>query len=421
MSGNASPSMRPFFIIWTGQAFSLFGSQVIQFALIWWLTIETGSAVVLAGAAIMAFLPQVLLTPFAGALVDRWNRRVTMIAADTSIALVTVVLILLFALGWIEFWHIYIAMFLRSTGAAFHFPAFLASTSLMVPKEHLTRIGGLNQALQGAMNIVAPPVAAVLIAVIPMHGILVVDVVTAMVAVGALLAVVIPQPPPSPTRESVISDMREGFRFLRGWRAALLMIGIAMGINFVLAPAVSLIPIFVVNHFHGGAGEFAALESLLGVGMIVGGVVLGVWGGFKKKVRTVVMGLSLMGVGSLGLAAVPADMFVAALVAIFLLAFMMAMVNGTLLAVLQATIPPGIQGRVFALLNSGSMAMMPIGLAVAGPIAELFSVQFWFLVSGIVLLFAGLGVQISPSLATIENGPPRSLLQESDLDSGTVS
>ncbi len=409
MPETAPPSMRPFFIVWAGQAFSLFGSQVVQFALIWWLTLTTGSAAVLAGAAIMAFLPQVVLTPFAGALVDRWNRKRTMIAADSAIAFVTVALILLYALGVIEFWHIYVALFLRSTGAAFHNPAFLASTSLMVPKEHLARIGGMNQALQGAMSIVAPPVAAILLAFMPVEGVLVIDVATAAIAVATMMLVAIPQPPPSPTKASVLGDMKEGLRFIRGWRAALLMVGIAMGINFVLSPAVSLLPIMVVNHFLGGAGEFAALQSILGIGMIVGGVILSVWGGFKNRVTTVVMGLSFMGVGSLGLALVPGDMFSMALAAVFLLAFMMAMVNGTLMAVLQATVPAGIQGRVFAFIGSGSTAMTPVGLAVAGPVAEVFGVQIWFLISGIVLLVAGIGVQFSPSLKSIEQGPPVSV------------
>jgi len=397
--------MRTFFVVWTGQAFSLFGSSVVQFTLVWWLTIATGSAAVLAGAAIMAFLPQVILTPFAGALVDRWNRKRTMIAADTAIALVTVVLILLFALGLVEFWHIYLAAFLRSTGAAFHFPAFAASTSLMVPKEHLARIGGMNQALQGAVGIVAPPVAAVLLVLIPIHGVLIVDVATAALAVAAVMMVAIPQPTGSLSKASVLVDMREGFRFLMGWRAALLMVVIAMGINFVLSPAVSLLPIMVINHFHGGPGEFAALQSLLGIGTIVGGVLLAVWGGFKNKVMTIATGLTFMGVGSLGMALVPGNLFAAALALILLLAFMAALVNGTLFAVMQATVPVGIQGRVFAVMVSVSAAMTPVGLAVAGPVAELFGVQVWFLTSGVVLLIAGIGIRFSPALATMEQGP----------------
>jgi DHA3 family macrolide efflux protein-like MFS transporter len=138
-----------FFIIWTGQAFSLVGSALAQFALVWWLTRRTGFATILATSSLVALLPQILLGPFVGALVDRWNRRLIMIVADTAIAAATGVLLCLFAAGIVEVWHIYLILFARSLGGAFHYPAMSSSTSLMVPGRHLTRVSGLNQLLQG--------------------------------------------------------------------------------------------------------------------------------------------------------------------------------------------------------------------------------------------------------------------------------
>ena len=129
-----------FFTIWSGQALSLVGSALVQFSLVWWLTVEMDSATILATASLIALLPQIVLGPFIGALVDRWNRRVIMIVADTFIALATVLLIILFALGRAEVWHIYALLFIRSLGGALHFPAMASSTSLMVPKQHLTRL-----------------------------------------------------------------------------------------------------------------------------------------------------------------------------------------------------------------------------------------------------------------------------------------
>ena len=149
----------PFFAIWAGQAFSLIGSGLVQFALVWWLTSTTGSATVLATGTLVAILPGVVLGPFAGALVDRWNRRIVMMAADGFIALATLGLAVLYALGAMQIWHVYVIMFLRSLGGASHWPAMQASTSLMVPEEHLARVAGLNQTMQGALNIVAPPIA----------------------------------------------------------------------------------------------------------------------------------------------------------------------------------------------------------------------------------------------------------------------
>src|SRR5512134_2533055 len=193
-------SMQPakwaghFFTIWTGQALSLFGSALVQFALIWWLTQKSGSATVLAIAALVGMLPQIVLGPFAGALVDRWNRRVIMIAADGTIAIFSLLLAYLFATGTVQIWHIYAVMAVRALGGAFHYPAMAASTPLMVPGEQLTRINGLNQALQGVNSLVAPPVGALLLSILPTQGILLIDVGTALLAVLPLLFIPIPEP-----------------------------------------------------------------------------------------------------------------------------------------------------------------------------------------------------------------------------------
>ena len=138
---------KPFFTIWIGQAFSILGSQFVQFALIWYLTRTTHSATVLAMATLVGMLPQIIFGPVAGALVDRWSRRKVMLIADSSIAVATIVLAILFTLNIIAVWHIYVLMFLRSLGGAFHFPAMTASTTLMVPEKQFSRIAGMNQTL----------------------------------------------------------------------------------------------------------------------------------------------------------------------------------------------------------------------------------------------------------------------------------
>jgi DHA3 family macrolide efflux protein-like MFS transporter len=181
-----------FFTIWIGQAFSLFGSSIVQFALVWWLTQKTGSATVLATATLVALLPQILLGPFAGTLVDRWNRRIIMIVADASIALVTAALVYLFATDQIQVWHIYAAAMIRSLGAAFHQPAMASSTSLMVPNKHLARVAGANQTLQGLINIIAPPLGALLLELYSTQAVLMIDIVTAAIAILPLLFIPIP-------------------------------------------------------------------------------------------------------------------------------------------------------------------------------------------------------------------------------------
>ena len=208
--------MRFFFIIWLGQAFSLFGSQLVQFALIWYLTETTGSAIVLAGASIAGLLPQIVLGPLAGTLVDRWNRRRVLISSDSLIALVTIMLAVLFAFGRVQVWHVYILLFVRALGGAFHSTAMTASTTLLVPERHLSRIQGLNEVLNGGKGILSPMLGALLLKLMPMQGILAIDVGTALCAIVPLFFISIPQPKPDGEKEasSILADMVGGMRYL---------------------------------------------------------------------------------------------------------------------------------------------------------------------------------------------------------------
>ena len=262
-----------FFVIWTGQAFSLLGSALVQFALVWWLTAKTGSATILATSTLVALLPQILLGPFAGALVDRWNRRLIMIVADSGIAAATGVLIILFATGVVQVWHIYIILLLRSLGGAFHSPAMSASTSLMVPDKHLARIGGMNQTLQGLMSIFAPPLGALLISILPTQSVLAIDILTAALAVGPLLFIQIPVPPRQEAqakaqmeRTSYWHDLREGLAYVGKWPGLLGILLLAMMLNFLLVPSSSLLPLLVGTNSTGEPSSWAGLRPCLGWG-----------------------------------------------------------------------------------------------------------------------------------------------------------
>jgi DHA3 family macrolide efflux protein-like MFS transporter len=401
-------SMRPFFTIWTGQAFSLFGSALVQFALVWWLTRTTGSATVLALATMMAMLPQVFVSPVAGALVDRWNRRAVMIVADGLIALAVAVLALLYVVDSVQIWHVYVLMFLRAVGGAFHWPAMQASTSLMVPEKHLSRVAGLNQALQGLAAIAAPPLGALLLDTLPMQATLAIDVVTAALAIVPLFFVYVPQPTRKAAAEgasqgSVKADLREGLRFLWGWPGMLMVIGIAMVVNLLLHPAMSLQPLLVTDHFGKGALELAWLQSGFGIGFVAGGITLSAWGGFKRRAKTGVLALALNGLGFALVGLAPENAFSLAVGAMFFAGFMAVIVNGSVFAMLQAVVPPEVQGRVFTVVLSGSGIMAPLGLAIAGPVADSLGVRVWFVASGIVMAMMGIGALFVPAIMHIED------------------
>jgi len=399
----------PFFTIWTGQAFSLLGSQLVQFALVWWLTKTTGSATVLATATLVALLPQVLLGPLAGALIDRWNRRLVMIMADSLIALATVGLALLFWIGNVQVWHVYLLMFIRSLAGGFHWPAMQASTSLMVPKEHLSRIQGLNQMLTGGMSIIAAPLGALLLEVLPMQGVLAIDIGTALLAVVPLLFISIPQPERSmgqqlnDTKPSVWQDFRAGLKYVWGWPGLMMILVMAALINLLVTPAFSLLPILVTKQFGGQAMQLAYVESAWGIGMFLGGLILSAWGGFRRRVITSLVGLILMGIGLAGVGLTPSWAFGLAVGFVFFAGIMNPIVNGPLFAVLQSVVEPEMQGRVFTLIMSVSMAMTPLGLLIAGPLADVLGPPAWFVVGGVATALMGIVGFFIPAIMHIED------------------
>jgi DHA3 family macrolide efflux protein-like MFS transporter len=407
MRTEQQPWRARFFTFWIAQAFSLFGSSLAQFALIWWLTETTGSATVLAIGSLAAMLPGIILGPLAGVLVDRWNRRLVILVADGVGAVVAAVLALLFSLGWIDVWHLYIAMAVRSLAGSFHFPSLQSSTSLMVPADQLQRVAGLNQLLQGAMQIVAPPLGALLVSWLPFPAIMGVDVVTALVAVSLVGLMQLPQPPRDAATAAVASirrELREGLAYIWHWpglRGVLLLSG---WINLLLTPAFTLMPILATRHFGGGALELAWLNSALGVGTVAGGLLLSVWGGFKRRIYTSLLGLVGLGLGILIVGVAPGAFFWLALAGFGLAGVMSPLTNGPFFAILQAVVAPEIQGRVFTTMMSFSTAMAPLGLALAGPVADRFGVQLWYLVGGaFCLLVSGL-IIASPAMMRLEEG-----------------
>jgi len=389
-----------FFLIWTGQAFSLLGSSLVQFALVWWMTQKTGSATILATATLVALLPQIFLSPFIGPLIDRLDRRHIMILADSGIALTTAGLMILFMTGRAEVWHVFVILTLRSLGGAFHHPAMSSSTSLLVPQKHLARVNGLNHGLGGIMNIVAPPVGAVLIMVLPTHGVLAIDVLTAAIAVIPLLLVRIPAPPRQVQGEarktSYLQDLKAGFSYVVRWPGLFGLILLAMLLNFLLVPSGSLMPLLVTKIFGKGALELAWSQTAMGVGVIAGGLLLSAWGGFKRRMLTSLLGIIGLGAGVLLTGLAPASLFPLVLTGAALLGFMQVFANGPLGAIFQSCIDPDMQGRVFSLLNAGAMAMMPLSLAIAGPVSDWLGLRTWYILGGatcIVVAFAALFIK----------------------------
>lgn len=413
----------PFFTVWGGQAFSLLGSYLVQFALVWHLTIETGSAVVLTYGMLASVLPRVLLGPFAGALVDRLNRRWVMVVSDAAIALVTAILVYLFWSGQIAVWHIYLAAFIRALGGVFQFPAMAASTSLMVPEKHLSRINGVNQALDGVLSILTPPLGALLVSTMPIQNALMIDLVTAAIAIVTLLLIAIPQPDRTATDSltplQVVRDVGVGMAYVRRYRGLVILMGVAALINLIIIPAFSLAPLLVTSVYGGGAYHISLLDSAAGIGMLGGGVLLGIWGGFRNRMVTSLVGLIGMGMGILLVGFAPIPLFGLAVAGFLLVGIMSPICNGPIFALMQAHIPPEMQGRVVSLLGAVGSGASPLGLLIAGPLAERVGIPVFYVAGGVVMVALGLGLFFVPALVRLDETMRRE--REPQQTSGAVT
>lgn len=399
---------KAFFPFWVGQAFSLFGSMLVQFALVWWLAKETGSATILATATAFAILPEILISPFAGAIVDRFNRKKLIIISDGAIAFATVILAGLFYFNLVEIWHVYLMMLIRAVGSSFHFPAEQSSISLMVPEKHLARIAGLNQSLKGVVNIISPPLGALLLESVNVQGALSVDFITAFIAIIILLFIKIPQPEKSGnieavTFKSLIQDIKAGFFYIMNWKGLVALIVLAMVFKIALSPAFSLFPLLVNKHFHGDAAQYGLIESVIGIGIVLGGILLGLWGGFKKKIWTTWLGIAILGLSLIWISTLKGNQFLILIPAAFLLGFVIPIVDGPIMAILQSRVAADYQGRVFTLISSLVLLTTPIGLGVAGPVADKFGIQIWFSLAGLLCLLSSLAIFFLPLLKNIED------------------
>lgn len=411
-----------FFTIWIGQAFSMLGSHLVGFAFVWYLTEKTGSATILTMGTLMQFLPSVIIAPIAGALVDRWNRKAVMAIFDSITALFTLFVAVMFVIDSAHIWHIFLAMFVRSACGQFQWAAMTASTSLMVPKQHLSRIAGANQTLNGIMNIIAPALGAFLIALMPIQGVLLIDVSTALMAIGPLLFFKIPHPvrngtkaaPKALGKTSFFQDFAEGWKYVTGWPGLMAVIFLAMLVNFLINPAFSLLPLVITEHFNKGAYELGLINSAFGIGVILGGLVLSAWGGFKNSILTSIAALSISGAAVLMVGIAPANLYLLAVAGMSIFGFLNPMINGPIFAVMQAKVEPEIQGRVFSFLHAGAALASPLGLAIAGPLADATNNQLWFIIGGILTVIAGGVAFLVPAIVDLG----KDVEQESEASPG---
>jgi MFS transporter, DHA3 family, macrolide efflux protein len=391
-----------FAVIWTGQLFSILSSSIVSFALILWLSFETGSAQVLALSALAALLPQSIIGLVAGVYIDRWDRKLTMILADSFIALCTFLLAILFFLGIAEVWHIYVLLALRSVGSAFHMPAMQASVPLLAPTDQLTRIAGINQMLESVCNIAGPALGALFIGFMDISYILLLDVGGALIACVSLLFVHIPNPEKEENKRiGVLFELKDAVHTVKGIKGIIPLVSFSVLATFVLMPVAVLFPLMTLKHFSGDAFQMSVVEVAWGAGMLIGGAIMGI---FALKVNKVLL-INLMYI-AIGLSfyfsgILPETGF-------WLFVFLTlaggiagSVYNASFIAVIQLQIPPAILGRIFSVYFSLAILPSMVGLVAAGAIADAIGLSNMFIISGVMLCLIGLFSFCSRSMLTL--------------------
>lgn len=396
---------RTFFTIQSGQAISLITSSALQMALIFYLTEKTNSSMTLALATLVGFLPQGVLGLFIGGWIDRHSRKRIMIGADLFIAAVSALLAVISAFLDPPVWVVLAILFLRSIGSAFHTPSINAVTPLIVPTDKLAKCTGYIQSLQSVSSIVSPALGALLYAQCTLTEIIALDVVGAVIASIAVMLVKIPNIDVAniPQSEGVLAGAKEAYRILAQQKGLLTLLWMGALYMFAYMPINALFPLISMNHFGGTTWHVAMSESVFAAGMLLGGIVLGVWGGFQRKTTTVLLSIAVMGIALLIAGVLPASGFIAFVVCCAIMGFS-APFYGVQTAIYKEMVRPEYLGRVFSLSLSTMSLAMPLGLIAAGCFADMTGVETWFAISGIFI--AGIAVvgAVLPSIKELYGG-----------------
>lgn len=381
---------KKFALIFSGQIFSILTSFMVQFSIIWHLTETTGSAAVLMIAGLAGFLPQALLGPLIGVWLDRWNRKVTMIVADSAIAVSSLVLGAYYLWGEPSLWVVYAILLVRSAASSFHAPAFQAAVPLIAPEDQLTRVAGWHQMVFSSSSVLGPALGIAVYSATSLGTVLLLDVAGALIANLMLLMVKIEQPKPEAVQAPSFRN-----EFILGWKSFLTVkpvvtVTIAMAVfSVVFMPLAMLFPLMTLSYFRQGGYSASLIEAVFGIGMILGGALLSLIASRWKD--TAYMSLSLMVIGlTCALSGVIGrDAFVVFAILCFFMGAVSPLFNGPYMAMIQKSYEPEKLGRVLSFVTSIGLLSSPIGLAAAGPIVDRFGVQVWFFWSGIVVMAVG--------------------------------
>ena len=369
--------MFGFSVVWLGQLVSLTGSGMTRFALTIWVWQETGEATALAIVAVFSFAPAVILSPIAGAIVDRVSRKKVMIASDLAAGLATVALLILYSTGHLQIWHLWAAGFFASAFESFQFPAYSAAVTTMIEKKHYTRANAMLSMVESASGTIAPVAAGALLALlgisVGISRIMIIDIATFVFAIGALLLVVIPDPAQTAvgraSRGTLFQESLFGFRYIFANPSLLGLLLIFFATNLVFGLAMILYAPMILARTGDNTAILGTTQMMFGIGGVVGGLVIAAWGGFKRRIHGILLGLILMSLLGLVVAGVGQTVVVWA-VGAFLAMFFLPLVQGSSQAIWQSKVQPDIQGKVFATRRLIAQISSPVAMILGGRLAD---------------------------------------------------
>lgn len=372
MSAEAQGNIRTFYILLVTQVFSIIGSRISSIAVGIWVYNETGNATPLAMVSFFAVVPQVIASGFSGVIADRWDRRLVMVLSDAGQAVGTLLLLVSFASGSFELWHLYTVAVIQATFGVFQGPAFTASVTMLIPDEQRDRANTLMQLTQPSAGVIAPAIAGIVYALVNVEGAILIDLFTFVIAMGVVFSMHIPRPTVTEeglaARGTVWKEMWFGFRYLWQRRIMLYVTLYAAMMNLLMAGLGAINTPYILART-GSETTLGVILSLSNVGMLVGGIVFSALGGkIRPRMYALIPGIALTGVVLIGVGMSQAALPLGA--TMFLLLMPLPMVNAALMSIMQAKVAPDIQGRVFAVLGQISMMLTPLSFLLVGPLAD---------------------------------------------------
>ena len=368
----------------TSQALSLFGSSLVQYAIIWYITLQTQSGIVMTLATLCGFIPQVLISLFAGVWADKYNKKILIILSDGAIALATLLIAILFLFGIDDMWLLFAVLAIRSLGSGIQTPTTTAFIPEIVPCEKLMRINSINTTIQSVMLILSPAASGALLANIDLQYIFFVDVITAIIGIFVFSFVKVNTQKKKTEKVDYFAAIKEGLLYTKQHKlVSRLMIYLTFS-NIIIAPLAILTPLLVTRTFGAEPFYLTLNEIVFFIGNILGGILLSAWGGFKNKIHTIGAGCLICGLFSI-LMGLPSP-FILYLLWMGLTGITMPMFNTPFITLFQETVSPDKQGRVFSLISIISGILMPLAMVFFGPLADRMKIEYILIATGILLI-----------------------------------